>query len=52
MKDKFTNQELNDLWSALTIWEREIDKKVNPTTHKDIVKLIKKVRKLIKITPN
>ena len=42
----FTNQELNDLWSALVVWQRTIDKKQNPQTYKDIEKLIKKVRGL------
>ena len=40
-----TVQELEDIWSALTVWEKVIDKKLNPKTTKDIQKLIKKVRK-------
>jgi hypothetical protein len=46
-KCEFTNQELEDLWSALGVWQRNLDKKQNPQTDKDITKLIKKVRKYL-----
>lgn len=48
IKCEFTKQELEDLWSALTVWWIRIDEKENPKTVKDIEKLIKKVRKYLK----
>lgn len=48
MKIEFNEQELNDLWSALTVWQKKLDQKLNPITHKEIKKLIVKIRKAIK----
>ena len=45
VKCELTNQELEDLWSAMTVWLRHLDKKQNPQTEKDLNKLIKKVNK-------
>lgn len=39
-----SNEELQDLWSALTTWEKHLDHKRNPITSAAITKLIKKVR--------
>lgn len=49
MKDKyeFNQQELEDLWSSLTVWERIIDKKQSPQTTKDIRRLIKKIKRYL-----
>jgi len=47
-KCEFNSEELNDLWSALTVWEREIDQKKNPITTRAIKRLIKKVRGYLK----
>ena len=38
------NQELNDLWSALTVWENKINKHENPHTYKSIQNLIVPVK--------
>ena len=45
---KLSNNDLQDIWSALAVWLRHIDKIQNPKTAKDIEKLIKKIRKEIK----
>lgn len=48
---KLTNDECQDIWSALSVWQRELDKKNNPITNKAITKLIKKIRKHIASYP-
>lgn len=47
IKCKFTNQQLEDLWSALTVWQDKLDKQKDTETAEDIKKLIKKVRKYL-----
>lgn len=48
LKDEtFTHEELQDIWSALSVWDKHLDKKANPQTAKAIKKLILKVRKNI-----
>lgn len=37
-------QESEDLWAALASWEKHLDKKKNPITHKAIKRLIVRVR--------
>ena len=44
VKCEFNREELNDLWSALSVWQKEIDQKKNPQTTRAIKRLIKKVR--------
>lgn len=39
-----TDQECDDLWSALTVWQRHLNKKENPNTTKAIKQLIAKVK--------
>lgn len=40
-----TSQETDDLISAVGIWERDIDKKENPNTAKELKTLLKKLWK-------
>ena len=41
---KLSNQECEDLWSALVVWDRHLNHEVNPSTSKAIQRLIKRVR--------
>lgn len=44
---ELNNEELQDLWSALAVWQDELDKKRNPLTAKALKNLTAKVRKHI-----
>lgn len=48
VKCEFNREELNDLWSALTVFQRELDQKQNPKTHRALKRLVKKIRSYLK----
>lgn len=43
-----SNDELQDIWSAITVWQKHLDKKENPRTNRALNKLVKKIRQHIK----
>lgn len=39
------NDEANDIWSAISVWQKHLDHNENPLTSKALEKLTSKIRK-------